>query len=1117
MPIPAVGTPKQKKAHARLMSQAQVEKLNRNIQTMNFFINHGYLSTLSACEPEVQSYLDFSGIELFRLTRMVRTEGEDYFEKLISLYTAMYYKNGSVGMIINSDGKTTELFLCISVNDSGASAEQLSALLRSSFPGTTVVREAKTLRDRVLGRICATPTVACTSNRYVASISVVPSRRTREVENNNLKMSAQGIEKLIDSMQGKSYTALILADPISAEQIESRRMGFETMFTLLSPFAKETVSYGENESDATNYSLSSNFSENISDSISKGFGTSHSVNHSSGRGGSRNSSSGGQGILGGSYNWGSGSCWNTSEGVSNGTSTNSSESHSVSTGNGTGTSQGDSHTEGRNISINLVREIKSVQQAMERLDAEIKRLNANRAFGMWDCCCYVVSGEEAVTGMAASNLIALLSGDEAYGGVGYINHWNYNANPRIAQALLDSVAHLQHPCFDYRQAEISQMVSPAMMVSGRDLPVMLSLPMRSVMGTEVLTKAAFGRNVPETFRPKRPFRFGNVVHMGALEPTQLQFDLDAFASHCFICGAAGSGKSNTTYQLLNEFYQSNVKFLVVEPAKGEYKLEFAGMPDMNVFTCTRDRFRMLYLNPFEFNSDFTNIKEHMDRLNGILQTCWPMFGPLPGMIKDAIEEAYISCGWDLKRSRQIRKTGHRFPTFADMLDAVEKIISESPYPESTRGEYRGALGMRIRSLMTGFEETIFSQTQGLTDEELFEHNAIVDLSSLGNAESRSLIMGILITRLREYRMNTQTSTNSALKHVTVLEEAHNILKRCNQEQSMDSSNVQGAAVGMLTDSIAEMRSSGEGFLIIDQSPSAVDEAAIKNTAVKIVMRLPEEKDCKAMGAALSLQEDQIRELSKLEVGVAALFHAGWSETILGKMGQVWKNLPQAIRWKIQPKENNPLNEKRARSAVAQWVVSKLAEKELSTLNEAGLLTYTRWLRTFRDFELNENAWKDMEQETRQFIAGLRSCGITNNSETHSQLVITRLFGGFLRSFFQMDDLFRLCPLQIPDYEPIKFDVMHVLTNEQVSAIKAWWDELRPYLVEYIQFPLHFEGMIPESKRNSPSFGADVMQADYMRTAMLCVLRSLDDQWQRQKHSYQYFDAWFELRNKLEED
>ncbi len=1110
------GTEQSRKAYTQLMTPEAVAKLNGHLQLLNYYINHGYLSELMGNTLVDNSFSDYKGISLFRLTRLVREEKEDYFEKLISLYTALYYRNCPVAVLIRGTQTAIRFYLCVSINDGGQTAQQFEKLLSSSFQGTQTEAVSDHERDMILEEIRRIP--ASLNRKYVSSVSLVPSRRHREMDNNTLTASAQGIEKLIDSMQGKCFSAFIIAQPLGAEKVESRRSGYENMFTLLSPFAKESVSYGENESDATNYSLSVNVSTSISNSVSQSFGASHSTSQNNGYGGSSNSGFGGQGILGGSFNWGSGSCWNTSTGVSDGTTFGNAKGTVVAKNDGSGETNGTSHTTGRNISVNLVREIKGVQEAMQRLDAEIKRLDENRAFGMWDCCCYVVSEDEAAVDMAASNMIALMSGDEGYSGGGTINRWNSGGMPAQTQKILNCVTHMIHPCFIQGRKGDPQIVSPALMVSGRDLPVMLSLPNRSVMGTEVLTKASFGRNVPDSFCPKKPIDFGNIVHMGVIEPTQLKFSLDTFASHCFICGAAGSGKSNTTYQLINAFQKENVKVLVVEPAKGEYKLAFGSMPDTNVFTCSKDNYRMLYLNPFEFNEEYTNIKEHMDRLNGIFQTCWPMFGPLPGMIKDAIEESYIACGWDLKRSRRIRKGGKKYPTFSDMLDAVERIISHSPYPESTRGEYRGALGMRIRSMMTGFEETIFHHPQGLSDRELFEHNTIIDLSNLGSAESRSLVMGILIIRLREYRMNTQKECNAGLRHVTILEEAHNILKRCNKEQSLEGSNVQGAAVQMLTESIAEMRSSGEGFLIVDQSPTAVDEAAIKNTAIKIVMRLQEENDCKLMGTALSLLEDQVRELSKLEVGVAAVFHAGWSETVLGKMGSVWKDDPNAKLWSVLPDKNEPLNEKRCRSAIAQWVIAAWMDEDLERLNLGKLNTYVKWLRNFPEFFINANAWADLIHETDQFISLYQGSGLGDYDSGLERIRMTVMIGDFLRSFFQIDDLFRICPLEISGYQKLEFTVPHMLSKNQVADIRQWWREMQENLIEYIQFPTEFEGEKSEMRRKHPIFRSSVLEAEGAKTAMFCILRSYDAYYRKKtRGSARYMDAWMELSDYLDED
>ena len=92
---------------------------------------------------------------------------------------------------------------------------------------------------------------------------------------------------------------------------------------------------------------------------------------------------------------------------------------------------------------------------------------------------------------------------------------------------------------------------------------------------------------------------------------------------------------------------------------------------------------------------------------------------------------------------------------------------------------------------------------------------------------------------------------------------------------------------MITNSIAEMRTYGEGFIIVDQSPTAVDISAIKNTNTKIVMRLPEASDCEAAGHSIGLKDEQIMELGKLDKGVAAVFRNDWLETVLTKIDK-WR-------------------------------------------------------------------------------------------------------------------------------------------------------------------------------------------------------------------------------------
>ena len=130
---------------------------------------------------------------------------------------------------------------------------------------------------------------------------------------------------------------------------------------------------------------------------------------------------------------------------------------------------------------------------------------------------------------------------------------------------------------------------------------------------------------------------------------------------------------------------------------------------------------------------------------------------------------------------------------------------------------------------------------------------IIDLSRVGSAETKALLMGLLVMKLQEYRMAKQEGSDSALRHVTVLEEAHNLLKRTSTEQSSDSANLLGKSVEMLGNAIAEMRTYGEGFIIADQAPGLMDMAAIRNTNTKIIMRLPDQGDRELVGKAAGLE------------------------------------------------------------------------------------------------------------------------------------------------------------------------------------------------------------------------------------------------------------------------
>ena len=343
--------------------------------------------------------------------------------------------------------------------------------------------------------------------------------------------------------------------------------------------------------------------------------------------------------------------------------------------------------------------------------------------------------------------------------------------------------------------------------------------------------------------------------------------------HTFITGSTGSGKSNTVYQMLAELHQDKIPFLVIEPAKGEYKDVFGNWDDVNVFSTNPKIAPLININPFKF-SESIHILEHIDGLVEIFSACWPRYDAMPAFFKEAILKAYEVIGWDLGSST-FEGDEVEYPDFEILAEQLEKLIEDSDYSSEVKGNYTGALVTRVKSLTVGLNKFIFTMNQTPYDQ-IFDQNCILDISRVKSTETKALIMGLMVYILNEYRMDTKSSNNSGLKHVTVLEEAHNLLKNTVGAES----ELVGKSVEMLTNTIAEIRTFGEGFIIVDQSPSSVDIAAIKNTNTKIVLRTPEANDREAVGRSMGLTPNQVNEIAKLPSGVAVVYQNNWVSPVL---------------------------------------------------------------------------------------------------------------------------------------------------------------------------------------------------------------------------------------------
>lgn len=883
---------------------------------VNDIILKNYLTKLNDLKvvPLDESLKQISTIRLFKINEMVYQNDEYSTYKFASVFNSVQNLNCGVFIIADSNGQKTDFYMGVRSLDDKRTTKSLKDTLRNAlcgqFPG---VKTTDLLDPDAASFLANIP------SKNIATVSCVAKNKDEEFNDN--EKFIQGLEKFALAMHGQHYTAIVLAKSTPIEQLTELRYAYETIYTQLSPFANLQLSYG------TNTAL------NISDSFSSGIttGTSHSTNTSTQTGTSYSegistsestSKTDAKGIYakkigttllgvasmvtapltGGASLVAAGaiyagntalSLYNTTPST-NTTGTSSTKTQSENKSESTGESDSISNsiskthtktnglTSGTSDNMQLTMQNKTLINTLERIDLQLKRIEECESLGMWECAAYFLSDNQETAEMAAGTYKALMKGEKSGVETSAVNFWGHH-NKKQLPLLREYITNLIHPVYEYQSTSATIPVTAATLISGNELAIQMGLPRKSVCGFPVIEHADFGKEVVKYNRhgETHDLILGNIFSMGKENATKAHIDRDSLTMHTFVTGSTGSGKSNTVYEILNQMRGNyRIPFLVVEPAKGEYKNVFGQFSDVSVYGTNPKKFDLLRINPFRFPNDI-HVLEHLDRLVEIFNVCWPLYAAMPAILKEAMEKAYVAVGWNISTSEN--PNGEIFPDFTDLLEQIELVINESKYSSDSKGDYSGALCTRVRSLTNGLNGLIFCHND-LSDVELFDNNVIVDLSRVGSTETKSFIMGLLVMKLNEYRM-TSGKANSPLTHITVLEEAHNLLKRTSTEQSSESSNLLGKSVELLANSIAEMRTYGEGFIIADQSPGLLDMSVIRNTNTKIILRLPEQSDRELVGLAASLNKEQIAELSKLERGVAAVYQNDWIEPVLVKISK----------------------------------------------------------------------------------------------------------------------------------------------------------------------------------------------------------------------------------------
>lgn len=872
----------------QIINQSQYDKL--------------YKLDICNLDKESQSINAEDVLCLFKITEIVYNENDVDIDKFSIVFSALHSCGASCIMILECVEGKTELYLGAVNKKRYQNIYYLNIIrdiLKTSIYGNLPGCEMKEVISRKdIKKILYDTLDNGFDSQCITSISCVA-----DLSKSNINY---GMETLLSAVRENNFSIIVIADPVSNEEIEFVKKGYQDLGTELSALENLSVTV----QSGNNYTASENISTSFNKSLTRGItltqthsisGTYKKEKEQDEKKSEKNNALlklgagatifvGTGGNIGASflamnaieqvakYKQNTVSIRQGNEQYYSQTPDNISDVIGKQQGLNINQQQGQTDQFGTGKSLTQI-DTTSIQsttkdlyisQLNDKLNKYINWLNKVKNDGMFSCCTYVISGSASTNLFVAGQYKALI---QSYGESQQpisINTWTKeNEVEKIRNYLL----HLMHPNFKLDE----NIFSSAMLVSSNELSKQMSLPKKSILGVSVTNHASFGIEVvrKSLLSNGSLIKIGQVQHMSKSTGQPVLLDLQSLSSHTFIAGTNGSGKSNTVFKMIEELLRLKLPFMVIEPAKGEYKNYFGNDADINVYGTNPKKTKLLNINPFWFNED-VNINEHIDKIVEIFNASWSMYAAMPSILKSCINNAYKSYGWNLKTSECLGNK--KFPTFKDVLLEFNKKMKSTAFSEEVKGNYIGALSTRMEALCNGIYEQIFIDND-MGDKSLFDSNVIIDLSRVGSSETKSIIMGFLVVRLQEYRMKNE-ALNLPLKHITVLEEAHHLLRRTSSVQSDDSSNILGKSVEMISNMIAEMRSYGEGFIIVDQSPGLLDMSVLRNTNTKIIMRLLENNDRELVGNTIGLNTEQKNELFKLQTGVCAIYQKEWLQPVL---------------------------------------------------------------------------------------------------------------------------------------------------------------------------------------------------------------------------------------------
>ncbi|MBX9573656.1 MAG: DUF87 domain-containing protein [Candidatus Obscuribacterales bacterium] len=519
---------------------------------------------------------------------------------------------------------------------------------------------------------------------------------------------------------------------------------------------------------------------------------------------------------------------------------------------------------------------RKIKYYLELQDAYLKHIQLGQAIGHWQVGVYFFANKSDVF-IRLQSLIKATYTDEGSRPTPLRTHTFKGLKQHLENFGLLRNTRVDtngHQLFGYK------FLSP---LNSRMLSGFVHLPKREMAGFRVRRSAEFSLATPEVRNPDRTIAVGNILDRGVDTGNLYYVDVDALQKHTIICGVTGGGKTNTSFYLLNQLWRYRVPFMVIEPAKSEYRHmmlmseTFKGVGQ--AFSLGDETVSPFRLNPFEIMKG-VKVQTHLDALKSVFNASFEMYSPMPQVLEKALNQIYAVRGWDLVQNKNRRLPPgvsigdpdcppEIYPTMKDLFEIIDPVVESFGYSERIGPDVQAALKARIGSLLIGGKGQMLNTRRSIPCEILFQRPTVVELKMVSEDSEKSFLMGMLLVFLYEFREARGPHDN--LQHIMLIEEAHRLLKNVPTGQSSDSANPAGKAVEFFTNMLAEIRSYGQGFIIADQIPNKLAPEALKNTNLKIMHRIVAVDDRDSMGGAMNLDDIQKRHVTALGQGRAIVY------------------------------------------------------------------------------------------------------------------------------------------------------------------------------------------------------------------------------------------------------